>query len=179
MITKLKAHCEVNHYPVGLNFREQVEDWCCASLIKNGKGDWCQDNQNPHIAIAPLRQGILYTTQQFIAGTATLAYWLEQGVPLVEQSVADTRARICITCPNNIDSQDCKSCGAAKAVGMAIQSVLGNKRPINSEQLHSCGICLCLLQIKVFAPDSIITKFVPKTTNDLYPSFCWAKRKDT
>lgn len=102
--------------------------------------------------------------------------WLSQGMKLVQQDVAEKRARICAgadtgkKCPNN---QTIGSCWGCKGIGKMLSSLIGERSTTQTDQLETCSVCKCALRAKIWLPQDAV-----KIEPDKVPSFCWMKGDD-
>jgi hypothetical protein len=113
---------------------------------------------------------------QLAVGVKTLVEWEISGGNLVEQSLAETRAKTCSTCPNN-GSGDLSSWFTIPAAAL-IQKQLEARNNLKIQTnfdplLGVCSACACPLRLKVHAPlDIILDKIRPEDKAKLVPQ-CW------
>lgn len=102
----------------------------------------------------------------------TRAAWLgEGGQPAPE---AQDRAYICMQCPHNVERPFEEVFKGTVADMVRRQLELRAKLELHVEgeaRLHVCGLCGCLLRLKVHVPLHIARENTPDWQN--YPSYCW------
>jgi hypothetical protein len=113
----------------------------------------------------------------------------------VSQEEAERRAHICLSCHNHVKNANytapsqggCKGCSKAsqvldatlwklglKAVEMVSPLLLMGKSTTLDGQLGQCGLCGCLLKLKVWIKNGV-GGFAGK--ENMWPSFCFMKDK--
>lgn len=113
------------------------------------------------------------------AGVGVLLEWLGSGGKPVEQSLADSRASICSTCPKN-DGGDWTSY-FTKPIADRIRTQLEIRgdlqlRTPHDDKLTVCSACDCPLKLKVWTPlDHILSHTSEETKTKLDPR-CWITR---
>lgn len=114
----------------------------------------------------------------------------------VSKEEAERRANICLSCHNHVKNANytapsqggCRGCSKAsqildatlwklglKAVDMVSPLLLAGKSTSLDGQLGQCGLCSCLLKIKIWVKTSVGGDAHKK---NMYPSFCWVKDDD-
>jgi len=110
------------------------------------------------------------------AGVGVLLDWLGNGGKAVEQSLADSRATICSTCPQNgqggILSYFTKSAADIIRTQMEIRGDLQLRTP-HDEQLGVCEACMCPLKLKVHVELEHILKHTSEETKTKLDPRCW------
>ena len=80
-----------------------------------------------------------------------LGKWVANGAPYVDQEVAEERAAICASCPNNVYNEF--GCGNCTTKIQQIVSMIGGNRSTSlDDKLNSCSICSCNLKTAVHFP---------------------------
>src|SRR6185295_6817084 len=90
--------------------------------------------------------------KNFATGVRTLTEWLGSGGQTVDQNLAQTRADVCLRCPNNGPSHDIVE---ATALAIKQQVELKNKlqlRVRGEKSLGSCSVCGCVMRLKIWLP---------------------------
>lgn len=160
-----------------------VEQHNVARMISGGWTDFIiQDNQNPTptYVMPPAEKkrtgAAVGSIRNVAAGVGVLLEWLGSGGKPVEQSLADSRAAICVGCPKNgqggILSYFTKAAADTIRIQMEIRGDLQLKTP-HDEKLGVCEACLCPLRLKVFTP---IEHVLAHTSNDVKTQLvpqCW------
>lgn len=101
------------------------------------------------------------------------ASWLGDGGKPVVPDLAQKRADICLTCPNNQEKPIYEMFAGAVAHTVIQQLNLKDEmglRVRREECLHVCSICICILRLKIHVPLRYISESgIP----DGLPPFCW------
>ena len=98
--------------------------------------------------------------------------------PVVERSLAQTRADICLKCPLHIKGS--AVVGAAAAVikkALEIKN-LANLRVAGEKQLRTCSVCQCEMRLKIWEPRA---KILQNTTDEELINFhrdCWIRSEE-
>lgn len=99
----------------------------------------------------------------------TVQKFISNGGKLVDQSLADKRAQICTTCPENIPIVGCMGCSGL--VPKLLKATKGASTEYDNK-LRGCGVCGCQLKAKVHLPDEVVGD------DDLeFPEHCWMNNK--
>jgi hypothetical protein len=118
----------------------------------------------------------------FLANTsAGIKLWLEffgSGKPETKE-VAEKRASVCVTCPQNVKGNILERFNAA--AGREILAIFNALNDLDlhtsqDKELYVCHLCSCPLRSKVFAPLEMVKKHMVKETMDSLPDFCWIKQ---
>lgn len=109
----------------------------------------------------------------YIKGVDIIRDWLGNDGVVVEQSLSQFRANICLECPEN--QQGGK---LAESVANAVKEHLELKnnlelRVVGEKSLKRCNVCLCELRLKVHVPLTIIKRHMTPTEFEKYPAHCW------
>jgi len=113
---------------------------------------------------------LLERAQQLVDGAAHLRDWLGSGGKVVDVDLAQKRANICITCPQN------KQKTLLEIVGIHVKNQLQLKNHLQlrvdgEKKLHVCDVCDCVLKLKIWRE---IEKIAPTPEErPKYPEFCW------
>lgn len=100
----------------------------------------------------------------------TMREWgLNRGFDRVSPEIAQARARVCETCPMNTTVKGCTGCqGIVRWVG---EYLTDEEAAIGDGKLHNCGVCKCVLSLKVHLPADVIKDSEKSDLN--YPDHCW------
>jgi len=106
---------------------------------------------------------------------STLTDWLGSGGRPVDKDLAQSRADICLKCPENKPDSE-----LTVAIALGIKAVLELKNRMNlrvkgEKSLHQCSVCTCALRLKVWAPIEVIRKHMDADELSKYPDYCWQK----
>ena len=93
-----------------------------------------------------------------------------EATPLVDQSTAETRARICASCPANVMIRGCSAC-----MGMAnwIVKIRGNAKTESDGVLAQCGVCHCSNKAQVWVKAETLAKGVTPEMLEKFKSLPW------
>lgn len=131
---------------------------------------------------SPPKAGALLTITQKLAGVAAglskvnagrvmLLDWEAAGYPQVEQSLAEQRATVCVSCPKNGKGDFTRwfTVPAADRIKKQIERLKQKSLSTTKDnQLGVCEVCLCPLKLKMHAPLAFIAKYVgPEMKNEL------------
>jgi hypothetical protein len=86
---------------------------------------------------------------------------------LVQQEVADARAKTCAACPMQIETSGCWGC---KGIAGLLPHIAGAKTTPYDAQLKACGVCGCFNSVAVHMPVS-----AQGGDNLTFPDWCWKK----
>lgn len=164
---RIEQHYKDNGYPIPEDWKEIAEDQLCQSLPPG----WCEyENGGDPQAFIDARM----TMDDVINGTNVLIEFVSQGAPLVDQKLADSRARTCAACYANISAGGCAAC---KGLAYLVDAVAGTSKTVADDQLQgkSCGVCKCLSRAHVWLPIDVLSKGITPTMNLLWPDHCWKK----
>lgn len=160
----------------------EVEQYQVARMIAGGWLSFIiQDDAIPAAPIyvmPPLSQkkSVAARVRNVTAGVGVLLDWLGSGAKPVEQTLADSRAAICATCPNNDGGNFLAY--FTKPIAEKIRTQLEIRgdlqlRTSYDEKLTVCSACDCPLKLKVFAPiDHILSHTSDEVKLKLAPQ-CW------
>lgn len=107
--------------------------------------------------------------------------WLGEGGKPVPRELAQSRADVCVQCPWRDDSNDIYS-RLAKNVASIVRRQIELKSEMKLEvdgedRLTICGICWCVLKLKVHVPIKFIEQVTDDETRKAFPSYCWIRRE--
>jgi hypothetical protein len=169
LFKNVKSHRVANSIPLSSIWKEEIEDQLCKTLPTG----WCKEvdpNKGP-------AQGVLtrISWDDLQRGMATMINWAAEGLPYVEQGLAEERARICTRCYYNVNlSTGCNACRGI--VNLVTRAARGRKTSADGH-LKSCAICKCSNQAQVHFPIESLEKTTPNEMLSLFPDFCWKKQE--
>lgn len=165
----IEKHYKDNEYPMPIDWKEQVENQLCQSLPPG----WCEyESGGDPQAFIDARM----TMDDIINGTNVLVEFVAQGAPLVDQKLADSRARTCAACYANISAGGCATC---KGLAYLVDAVAGTHKTVADGELQgkSCGVCKCLSRAHVWLTIEILSKGITPEMETLWPDHCWKKNE--
>lgn len=102
--------------------------------------------------------------------TSWAANRYQQGFTLVSQETAEARAKICASCPQNVEwSDNCAPCMA----NARRQILIINQGNTVAENLGACNVCGHANMAAVWLPDEGLTR--SKLFKDETPALCWLR----
>lgn len=164
-VRKAREHLQANNIPVPIDLQAQMEDQLCQVLPPG----WCQfdDPSRPRVDTR-LSWGDVE------AASSTFGGWVSEGRPLVEQTEAERRAKICANCYLNTRATGCgMSC---RALLRTLFGLLTSRKTSVDDRLQSCAACKCLLRLKVHFPLTLIEQHDKRDLQMLLPNWCWLKQ---
>jgi hypothetical protein len=163
LVRKMKDVRRANGIPIGIEFEDEVEKWCCES-----KPDECQETDPEWPVVRPLDLG------DIVRGSAVMMAHKLAGSPLVTRQEAERRAQICLGCKFN--QNFAKPCsGICQELLNVVNSVTGHVGTQYDSQLHACGVCKCFLQASIWLPLDIQCKGVTDKQRAQFKNVpnCW------
>lgn len=167
--TLMVAHRTANSLP-RQSFEECRED-LEAQLCKLLGPEWCSNADG---------WGFSSSWEDIKANTRTLLGWaLNAGKqPYVSQEEAETRAKACSNCFENIRGGGCLSCGFRDLVRGVLAETPDPGTTKYDDRLNTCGICGCLLKKKVWLKSElIVSSGGQQEAYDSIP-WCWQNKVD-
>lgn len=115
------------------------------------------------------------TPGELLNGTATVGMWIVSGMKMVDQAAADKRAKTCASCTKyNRKPTGCSGCRLGQLLEVVTRFV-GNRKTAADDLLQGCAICKCSQRVKVWAPISVITRFMSPEKLQEFPDWCWIR----
>lgn len=166
---KIRDHLRWMNLPIPDDIEAIAEDQCCR-LMPPGICVY-EDGSNTDRFINT-RIGI----DEIVNGTKVLSSFFANGMPLVEQSLAESRGKTCSQCYANIHAEGCSSC--RNLVGVVMEIAGARKTSADSHlENRACGVCKCATQAQVWLPIEILAKGMTPEMDELWPPFCWKKNE--
>lgn len=169
LLCELEAHYRANQLKKPDGLSDLIERFVCEQ-----EPDYCTDQHGQ--AVQDGKRSIFMDIRAALQGTATLVMWKVKGEGLVEPTLADQRAAICVACPMNVEPQGCTSCNT-KVVREAVEAIVGTRQTSFHNQLKACKVCMCHLSAKVQLPLKSILRWMPDSQQELLPSHCWITKE--
>lgn len=152
LLKVIKAHRNANNIPIGVNFRNEIEDASCKELLQMFPDFRGVVDDTGGRAIMPGRKWQLADVQNFLT---TVTKFFVGGMKLVSQEEANRRAEICTHCPLNQQMPECLGC---QGVTGTIQALRKGKTTPYDENLRICHACGCDLKTKIFLEKDIMER---------------------
>lgn len=141
----IRKHYQDNGYYMPPDWKEQAEhQWCLGAppgFCKHETGEgWVGFNSR-------------LTAHDFLHGTVVLSQIAMHPDPLVDQELAESRARKCVACPANINVSGCVPC-----LGIAnfVLNIKGKNRTQSDQFLKTCAHCKCSNEAQVWVKAEIL-----------------------
>ena len=125
---------------------------------------------------APFPANVVAGVKSLARGAALLFEWEEENTPPASQELADQRASVCVACPLNQKGN--LTAIFTEPIANMFRAKFERLNALNlttqyDSRLHICTACQCPLQLKCFAPLTLINKHLtPETKAKLDPG-CW------
>ena len=172
LIRQVEAYFDANKLPKVENWRAVVDDEICR---QNGIEDsHCGEPAKP----APIPPERALQPQDLLNFLKTVRQWASKGFSFVSSAEAERRAAICATCPQNIAVPGCTGCQGILNYVRETLNRRANHRGLEpkvtskDDQLQNCGVCGCVLEVKVHLPLEVATYAKPPGGRT-YPPHCW------
>ncbi len=149
-----------------------IETYSCARL--HDDLNWCVKKKATGVRAAIDR----LSANVRVAGTGAriLVEWLGEGAKPVPIKLAQARAEVCATCPENREGHAFLKLTAetVRAIADQMREKEAMKLRVEGEErLASCRVCLCPLQLKVHVPLATILAHTDTKTLRAFPPACW------
>lgn len=152
-----------NGYAVPVNLDERIMDYCCQST-----GQRCIDASTLREVYPGDASKV--TRQQAVRFLKTMLSWGAAAFSAVSHDLEHARAETCLSCPKHVPLEGCAGCAKATINNMISRFIVG-RRP--DERLQACGVCGCLLKVKVRIPRDVLLSHTPADEMPKYPAHCW------
>lgn len=156
LVSRIQAYRSQNDLPPLDALPAVLENYWCSKPNNKGR---CEPNTTLHRSLwTTLRGGIKLLVN----------LWYDKTVSL---EVAETRAKQCASCPNNVFPD--KNAFTKWSDDVALASV-GEKKTSYHEQLGNCKVCTCVLKAKVFYDGE--ASFTAEENVEFRKVNCWQLR---
>jgi hypothetical protein len=120
---------------------------------------------------------LMERVRQFARGAETLQDWLgHHGIP-VHRTLAQTRADVCLKCPNNQQGYQLTD-SVAGVIHHTVEIKNHLQLRVRGEKsLHTCSSCQCVLRLKVWVPIEFISRHTTEEETSQLPEFCWQRKE--
>jgi hypothetical protein len=165
----IQAHRLANGYAIEPGWEAAIEDQLC----REHAAEWGPGICQRAVHLGERRPVSMAAMQGFFN---TMGAWVSGGAGFVPQEVADARAAICVTCPNNAANPG--SCGGcADRILRGITRLIGRRRTRYDASLGSCAICSCSLAVAVHFPLEAQQAGLSEELREAFRAvpFCWKR----
>jgi hypothetical protein len=162
---KIKKHEKDNGREIAPDWKEAAQDQLCRILPPG----WCSyDNDSPQDFFINTR----LTVNDMKRGIEVLAAIVMSPDPLVDQPLAESRARICAACPANIVIEGCAPC---MKLSEKIANIKGSGVTESDPLLKQCAACSCPSRANVWIKPELLKKGVEEEQMQKLRHFdhCW------
>ena len=165
LVTEAGNHYRANNLKVPPNLEELILSYVCQTYAE------CSYDNVPNAAA----RGIFHRSAitDVIRFSRTM-FDAMVGGEKVTQEEADRRAKICSTCPFNVQPEGCTGCNS-RAIKEAVTALTRAGKTPYDGQLLSCKFCGCFINAMVWFPLSTLQKFTDYDENKELPEWCWKK----
>lgn len=139
----------------------------------SGPFPWQRASQLVGAVVAPAKKTV--------AGVKVLLDWLGSSFRPVPKELAEKRAEICSTCPQNQPGDWTVTFTAPVAAMLKLQLGIKNDLKLSTSkdgQLHNCMACSCVLTLKAHTPLKHILDNTDEATMQRLDKRCWILKKD-
>lgn len=149
---------------------------------------YCRDDAESKKAtrlqtIAPVgggQGGVAGASKKIMAGIGVLIDWLGSSAKVVPQALAENRAEICASCPQNGpgDLTRLFTVPASKLIMSQLEIKEDMKLSTSHDgELNICMACLCPLKLKVHAPISHVRDHLSEQVIEALDPRCWITKE--
>jgi hypothetical protein len=162
LLMNVMAHYRSNKIPIPVDLPDIIEDSICRHSLSP-----CHKSKD-----LVTKEGLLAKASRFgHCVWLMLQAKLKGQSPFIEQDEAERRAGICVECPANLDSPECKGC--SDFAGAIIQK-LGSLGTSHDEDLKVCSVCGCNNRAAVWVDGDILEQCSDADYKKINPK-CWKK----
>lgn len=192
-VNAVQAHLRGNaHQTSGMasdyeSVSKMIEAFTVKVLAKAGYTDFIMEEVTApklmpprHLSPRLPSPGVAGAVAKTAAGVGILLDWLGSGGRPVDKALAESRAGVCVLCPENQDPNWFQK--LTGAVAEETRKLLGIKNDLAlttsvDDRLFTCQICLCNNVLKVHTPIDHVKKHTSQKTMDAFPAHCWVKKE--
>lgn len=169
----------------------ELDSYTCARI--NNDPNYCDGGESPPFPMASLSTPTMLRrfknvgdaaagkAKQIVTGIGLIADWLGSGAKPVSKELAEKRAGICASCPNNNQASlsDIFTVPASEMIRKTIAIKNDMKlETSHDEKLGICGICACPMKTKVWCDLKHVLAYTKPEVMQTFPDFCWIKSSD-
>lgn len=162
---ELEAHYRANQLQIPSDLDARIEQFVCEQ-----EPDYCTDAHGQPVRDG--RRSFVHEITTVLQGTRTLFAWMAGGRQLVDASLSERRASVCVACPMNQEPEGCTSCNA-KTTREVVTQIVGTRQTSLHNQLKACKVCSCWLAAKVQLPHAVLWNHMPPALKEQLPASCW------
>jgi hypothetical protein len=164
LMVRIRTYRLANGIPLGVNFEETIGSELCE---QHGWGGPTCTHGEP---TPPQMRSI--GLHDIVGFLKILRSWLFSNPTFVSQEEANSRAKICTTCPYNVEATGCFGC--TNIVGL-IFDVIGDRKTESDIHLKNCQVCGCVNKAQVWVPKDTLDQGLSPEMREELPEWCWKK----
>lgn len=126
-------------------------------------------------------QSVAGAVRKINSGVKLLLDWDRSGEEPVANGAAEHRASICVQCPKNSNGDLTRwfTVPASEIIRNQLGRIHDLKLSTSRDsQLGVCGVCNCVLKLKIHTPVHLLKEHVLEEVDRELPDFCWAKKQN-
>jgi hypothetical protein len=162
--------------------RQMVVQYQVALCVRNGWSEYILGGADVQVPFPPTPpRSLIGKARGVAAGVETIFNWIKDGAESVAPELAEQRARICSTCPENKPGgwETFFTVPASNAIRAALDKRKGfNLHTSLDDKLFTCGVCLCPLPLKIHLKLDRILSGMPQDQQDALTPQCWIRNRD-
>ena len=167
LLEKVRSHYRANAMQIPADLDALITSYACTTYAK------CEDGGMPNSIARNLFKDL--HVNSVIRFTQTFWDALKRGEKIT-QDEAEARAKICSSCPYNVQPEGCTGCNS-RSIKAIVSTISAAGRTAFDGQLKSCRFCGCFIQSLIWYPLTTLQKFTDEKENESLPDHCWKKRK--
>jgi hypothetical protein len=197
LVAQVQAHRKGNvhlaeKYPTDVSeIADEMDNYNAERCAKNGWTKYFQEDSNwqpsPKLAaimqaeaekqaIASGRSGLFRAAIRAYTGAVTIADWLGRDGKAVDTELSESRAQVCVGCPQN--QQGDLTSFFTRPVANLIQKQIVERNNLKlsttvDDKLGICGACGCPLKLKLHVPLKFITEHMREPEKNNLDKRCW------
>jgi hypothetical protein len=167
LLENLKVRYNAAGYPIPSNIYDKVQDYICEQ-----QPEYCGEPGTVGMYSGPSEKATFHTFHAAMQCLQTLISHRAGSGERPDMELQEARAKVCVECPENQDTQGCSMCNVKALSGM-IKKLVGAKVTSVDKRLKFCAVCHCSTAAKVATKHEAIWKHMPERQKANLPSTCW------
>lgn len=164
---------------------EEVDAFNAQICLSHGWNDFISGEANfpKAMPLSRWRSGVAAAAgavKKTVAGVKVISDWLGSGLKPVELPLAEARALVCSTCPQNKEGNFWQGLDASAAARVKTLIAVKNDMALKTsldEKLQSCLACDCHLPLKVWTPLPHIKANMSQEVEASLDPKCWITKE--
>lgn len=162
LVDKIRRFCDVNSLPFPRDPEKTIQAFMCPRLPDG----FCFSK-----GLAPNAHTFSLQSVKDMTRLIVQKAFRSRHPFLAPQSEAETRATICLTCPHN-SSKECTVCSGLLQM---VRQLVGRRETKYDPYLGTCGLCGCLLRVKVHISAGALKAATTPPPDSEIPAACWLR----